>query len=83
MLVVGGILVQYVLGCQQVNHTRERIRWARLLKEKEVEIQRLSRERQTLNGVIAMHALPPPGPQAIHTAYLIPRPNQNSLGQRR
>ena len=83
LLVVGGILVQYVLGFQQVNHTRERIRWARQLTEKELEIQRLSRERQTLNGLIAMHALQPPGPQTIRAAYLFPRPNQSSLGPRR
>ena len=83
MLVVGGILVQYVLGFQQVNHTRERIRWARQLKDKELEIQRLSRERQTLSGLIAMHALQPPGPQTIRAAYLFPRPKQSSQGQGR
>jgi hypothetical protein len=82
LLVTVGILIQCVLGFQQVNHTRERIRWARQLKEKESEIQYLARERHTLNGLIAVHAMQSTGPQTMRAAYVLPRPNPSNQRQR-
>jgi hypothetical protein len=62
-------LVFFALGMQQVNHTRERIRWSRQLQEREQEVSRLARERQILQGLMAVKTQEWVKPEALPTAY--------------
>jgi hypothetical protein len=62
-------VVYFALGIQQVNHTRERIRWSRQLQEREQEVIRLARERQILQGLMAVKAPEWMKPETLPAAY--------------
>jgi hypothetical protein len=62
-------IVYFALGIQQVNHTRERIRWSRQLQQREQEVSRLARERQILQGLMALKASEWAKPEMLPAAY--------------
>ncbi len=50
------IVLDSISGGQQIALVRERIRWSRLVQEKEQEIQQLKRQQQGLKTIIADQA---------------------------
>jgi hypothetical protein len=72
--------LMFLWGWQRVEHSRERIRWSRQLQARELEIQKLARERQVLRGLLAVRAWEAANPAVVPAGYVVmpaPKKKQN------